>query len=149
MNHKILAAITALLFATNGMCQTTSEGAEPARPFRANIFNKDYDVLLNINLYDNDIIVPGQEVFGLMSGYLVKTGTTFYWFVTSAQISDDGQQATLFLTNDYGSEDMTALLTCDTDSTYTLKQLKGSTLKVPKGGKWQKLPKTLTLKRKK
>ncbi len=149
MNHKILAAITALLFATNGMCQTTSEGAEPARPFRANIINNDYNVLLNINLYDNDIIVPGQEVFGLMSGYLVKTGTTFYWFVTSAQISDDGQQATLFLTNDYGSEDMTALLTCDTDSTYTLKQLKGSTLKVPKGGKWQKLPKTLTLKRKK
>ena len=149
MNHKILAAITALLFATNGMCQTTSEGAEPARPFRANIINNDYNVLLNINLYDNDIIVPGQEVFGLMGGYLVKTGTTFYWFVTSAQISDDGQQATLFLTNDYGSEDMTALLTCDTDSTYTLKQLKGSTLKVPKGGKWQKLPKTLTLKRKK
>lgn len=143
-----ITALTLLLIPLGGHAV---EPADPqvARPFRANIFNKEYDVLLNINLYDNDIIVPGQEVFGLMSGYLVKTGTTFYWFVTSAQISDDGQQATLFLTNDYGSEDMTALLTCDTDSTYTLKQLKGSTLKVPKGGKWQKLPKTLTLKRKK
>lgn len=149
MNHKILAAITALLFATNGMCQTTSEGAEPARPFRANIINNDYNVLLNINLYDNDIVVPGQEVFGLMSGYLLKPGTTFYWFVTSADISDDGRQATLHMTNDYGSEDLTAMLTCDNDSVYTLKQLKGSTLKVPKDGKWQKLPKTLTLKRKK
>jgi hypothetical protein len=30
-----------------------------------------------------------------------------------------------------------------------LHQLKGSTLKVPKNGKWQKLPKYLVLKRRK
>jgi hypothetical protein len=30
-----------------------------------------------------------------------------------------------------------------------LHQLKGSTLKIPKNGKWQKLPKYLVLKRKK
>ena len=58
------------------------------------------------------------------------------------------KEAVLSLINDYGSEDLTARLIRQNDSTYTLKQMEGSTLKVPKDGKWQKLPKTLELKRK-
>jgi hypothetical protein len=49
--------------------------------------------------------------------------------------------------NDYGSEDLTAILTAKNDSLYELRQVEGSTLKVPKNGKWQKLPKTLEFKR--
>jgi hypothetical protein len=49
--------------------------------------------------------------------------------------------------NDYGSEDLTASLTIKDDSIYVLRQEDGSTLKVPKNGKWQKLPKTLEFKR--
>jgi hypothetical protein len=49
--------------------------------------------------------------------------------------------------NDYGSEDLTATLTAENDSLYVLKQIDGSTLKVPNNGKWQKLPKRFELKR--
>ena len=53
------------------------------------------------------------------------------------------------LINDYGSEDLTATLTQKNDSIYILKQESGSTLKVPKNSKWQKIPKTLEMKRRK
>lgn len=142
---KFLFVITLLTLVVKTIGQTPA-GPETARPFRANLINTEYNVLLNINFYDNDIIVPGQEVFGPMAGYLAKTSTTFYWFVTSATIDADGKKATLDFTNDYGSEDLTAQLICENDSVYTLKQLKGSTLKVPKDGKWQKLPSHLTFK---
>ena len=52
----------------------------------------------------------------------------------------------LQMINDYGSEDLTATLTAENDSLYVLKQVEGSTLKVPKEGKWQKLPSKLVLK---
>ena len=45
--------------------------------------------------------------------------------------------------NDFGSEDLTATLTVKNDTLYVLKQVDGSTLKVPKNGKWQKLPTSL------
>ena len=115
--------------------------------FRAYLINKEYDVYLNINFYDEDIQVPGQELYGPLPGYLGKNHNSFCWVITSAKIK--GKTATISLINDYGSEDLTATLTLQNDSTYILKQESGSTLKVPKNGKWQKLPKTLQLKRQK
>ena len=115
--------------------------------FRAYLINNEYDVYLKINFYDEDIKVPGQELYGQLPGYLGKNHNSFCWVITSARIK--GKTATLSLINDYGSEDLIATLTQQNDSTYTLKQVEGSTLKVPKNGKWQKLPKTLELKRKK
>ena len=59
----------------------------------------------------------------------------------------DENTAELSLTNDYGSEDLTASLVRQNDSVYVLRQLQGSTLKVPKNGRWQKIPKVIELKR--
>ena len=67
---------------------------------------------------------------------------------TKEQIKKDNE-AEISLINDFGSEDLQASLFCHNDTTYVLHQLKGSTLKIPKNGKWQKLPKYLVLKRKK
>ena len=117
-------------------------------PFHAYLINNEYEVYLKINLYDQDVEVPGQELYGPLPGYLGKKHNSFCWVITAADINDD-KTATLSLINDYGSEDLTATLTQKNDSTYILKQEKGSTLKVPKNGKWQKLPKTLELKRQK
>ena len=50
--------------------------------------------------------------------------------------------------NDYGSEDLKASLSKKEDGTIILKQLNGSDLKVPNNGKWQKIPKEITLKKK-
>jgi hypothetical protein len=115
--------------------------------FRAYLYNNEYDVYLNINFYDENIKVPGQELYGPLPGYLGKKNNSFYWVITSAKIA--GKTATISLINDYGSEDLTATLAQKNDSIYILKQESGSTLKVPKNGKWQKLPKTLELKRRK
>jgi hypothetical protein len=102
---------------------------------------------MRINFYDQNISVPGQDLFGQVPGYLSKKNYSFAWLITSATVK--GDKAHLSLINDYGSEDLTATLTRKNDSIYVLKQEEGSTLKVPaKGGKWQKLPKTLELKRK-
>ena len=113
--------------------------------FRAYLYNNEYEVYLNINFYDENIKVPGQELYGELPGYLGKKNNSFCWVITSAKIKDK-KTATMNLINDYGSEDLTATLTRKNDSIYILKQESGSTLKVPKNSKWQKLPKILELK---
>ena len=115
--------------------------------FRAYLYNNEYEVYLRINFYDEDVEVPGQELYGPLPGYLGKKHNSFCWVITAAKVK--GKTATISLINDYGSEDLTATLTQKDDSTYILRQESGSTLKVPKNGKWQKIPKVLELKRQK
>lgn len=116
------------------------------RPFRAYLYNNEYEVYLHIDFYDQRITVPDQELYGELPGYLGKKNNPFCWVITSAKIKDD-RTAEVSLINDYGSEDLTALLVCHDDSTYQLRQLSGSSLKVPRKGKWFKLPKVIDLKR--
>lgn len=120
-------------------------GQNTNQPFRAYLYNNEYDVYLRIDFYDESITIPGQDLYGKLPGYLGKKNNTFCWIITSADMS--GPVAHISLINDYGSEDLTATLTAKSDSLYELRQVEGSTLKVPKNGKWQKLPKTLELKR--
>ena len=141
MKRLLFILITCQLSLTPALAQG-KEG-----PFHAYLYNNEYEVFLKINLYDEDVEVPGQELYGPLPGYLGKKHNSFCWVITAAEVK--GKTATLSLINDYGSEDLTATLTLHNDSTYVLKQEKGSTLKVPKNNKWQKLPKTLELKRQK
>lgn len=118
---------------------------ESKKPFRAYLINKEYSVYLRIDFYQGSISVPGQDLYGKLPGYLSKQHNSFCWLITSAEV--EGNKATLQMINDYGSEDLTATLTAESDSVYVLKQIEGSTLKIPNNGKWQKLPKTLELRR--
>ena len=115
--------------------------------FRAYLFNNTYNVYLRINFYDQDVTVPGQELYGKLPGYLGKLHNSFCWVITSCEVKNE-KTAELQLINDFGSEDLTATLTRENDSIYVLKQGAGSTIKVPNNGKWQKLPKALEFKRK-
>ena len=118
---------------------------ESKKPFRAYLINKEYSVYLRIDFYQESISVPGQDLYGKLPGYLSKQHNSFCWLITSAEV--EGNKATLQMINDYGSEDLTATLTAESDSVYVLKQIEGSTLNIPNNGKWQKLPKTLELRR--
>ena len=110
--------------------------------FKGYIYNKEYDVYLEINFYKNDIKVPGQEVFGTMAGFFGDKRDGRKWLITDAQL--EGKTAHLSITNDYGSEDLTADLTAYEDGkTFELKQLKGSTIKIARNRKWVKMPKKL------
>ena len=111
-------------------------------PFRAYLFNNEYKVEMRINFYEQDVIISWQELFGPLAGYLSKESSAFCWIITDAKI--DGNKAELEITNDYGSEDLTATLTCVNDSVYILRQNTGSTLKVPDKKSWKKLPSTMT-----
>lgn len=129
------------------MVVTTSKAQQDSTTFRAYLINNEYQVYLRINLYDQNIEIPGQELYGQLPGYLGKQHNSFCWVITSCQIEDE-RHAKLQLINDFGSEDLTAILTRQDDTTYVLKQVTGSTLKVPHQGKWRKLPKVLEFKRK-
>lgn len=111
--------------------------------FRAYLYNQEYDIYMRINFYRQNIIVPWQQLFGEMPGYLSRESSIYCWLVASVELKDD-RTALLEMVNDYGSEDLTAQLTQDNDSVYTLRCLDGSALKMPKDKKWQKLPKVLT-----
>jgi hypothetical protein len=117
------------------------------KPFRAYLVNKEYEIYMHINFYEQNIDVPGQELYGPLPGYLGKERNSFCWVITSAKLKNE-QTAEVAFINDYGSEDFKARLTQLNDSTYEFKHLDGSPLKVPKNGKWQKLPNLIEFKRK-
>ncbi len=137
--RTILTALLALLL-------SAAYGQKDNRSFRAYLYNNEYNVYLRINLYEQDISVPGQELYGELPGYLGKRFNSFCWVITSCKVKDE-HEAELQLINDFGSEDLKATLTRESDSVYVLRHVEGNTIKVPNKGKWQKLPKTLTLKR--
>lgn len=127
-------------------CSTAAVRAQD-KPFRAYLYNNEYNVYMQINFHDQNVRIPGQDLYGTLPGYLGKVNNSFCWVITSCEIKND-HEATLQLINDFGSEDLTATLTRKNDSIYTLRQGAGNTIKVPNKGKWQKLPKTLEFKRK-
>ena len=112
--------------------------------FKTHIENKEYQVWLDIDLYKPSILIPNQEVFGKVPGYLGAKRDTRKWIIVDYSIS--GNTAKLTIINDYGSEDLEASLTYNGDGSYTFKQLKGSTINIVVNNKWVKLPKTLIFK---
>ena len=118
------------------------------RTFCAEAYNSEYDLTMKINLYADSVSIPGQEILGNCYGYLKKNTDQRAWIIVSATVKKGGKSAELEIINDYGSEDLTAELSLTADSTYTLRQVSGSTIKVANRGKWQKLPKEIKFVRK-
>ncbi len=139
--------LTAMLLMALTTISATAQNAE-GKTFNVSLYNNVYEIVFRLNLYDQDVIVPGQELYGPLPGYLQRQGNSFTWAVVSAELTSP-TEARLQMINDFGSDDLTAELTQKDDSTYVFHQLSGATLKVPKNGKWQKLPKTFEMKRKK
>lgn len=134
MSKKWVLACLSFFFGTAAFAQEV---------FKTRILNKEYDVFMQINLYEENVKIPGQDILGETFGYLKKNTDSRVWAITGVEISKDGKKATLEMVNDYGSEDLTAELTMQDDGTYMLKQVEGSTIKVAGKGKWIKLPKIL------
>ena len=119
---------------------------EEKKPFTGTIYNDDYKVRIDMNLYENNLTIPSQEIFGEVAGYISSENDSRQWIIVEAAIDKD--IATLSIINDYGSEDLHATLKKNPNGTYTLTQKDGSTIKFAVKRKWQKLPKQLTFKRK-
>lgn len=108
--------------------------------FKGYLSNNEYEVYLQINFYQNDIKVPGQEIFGTIAGFLGDRKDSRKWLITNATI--EGKTAHLSIINDYGSEDLIADLTLESDGTYSLKQITGGNIKIARNRKWVKYPKS-------
>lgn len=136
---RYLFTVIALLLTTALSAQKDSTG------FCAYLFNDEYQVFMRISFHRQDIIIPGQDILGPLPGFIGKEHYTFCWPIVAAEIKNN--EAHLQLVNDYGSEDLEAVLVRENDSIYTFRQGKGSAVKMPDGGKWQKIPKILTFKK--
>ena len=145
MNIKHI--VTGLLLSVAISVQAQHEQGVDTLPFKGYLVNEEHNVYMRINFYDNDVVISWQEIFGSLPGFLAKDGTTYCWIVTETDIN--GNVARMEMVNDYGSEDLSATLTHEGDSIYTLRQESGSSLKVPVNGKWSKLPKNMRFVRKK
>lgn len=121
--------------------------AQTERPFEGYLYNDELKIFLKFNLYDKDVIVPGQEVYGELDGYMGSKQCAHVWAITVARILSP-TEAEVTLINNYGSEDLTAKIIRLADGTYEYRFIDGSTLKFPVKNKWQKIPKTVKLKRK-
>lgn len=99
-----------------------------------------------MDLENSSIIVPQQEIFGKIPGYLGDNKDSRKWLITNATITSDGK-ASLSIINDYGSEDLKATLQMLNDTTYILLQESGSTIKLARNRKWLKLPQKLIFKK--
>ena len=113
------------------------------KPFKGVIINKANDVFMRINLYEDDIKIPGQEILGNTYGYIKKNTDSRVWIIIGVTMDEKHNKALLEMVNDYGSEDLNAELSIQPDSTYLLRQLQGSTIKMAGNGKWIKLPKEM------
>lgn len=120
--------------------------AQDSMAFKGYIYNAEYQVYIRMNFQGNDIEVPGQTIYGKLPGFLGAIRDTRKWLFTAAEITD-ANTAKLQITNDYGSEDLTATLTKNKDDSYTLRQKDGSTIKIVVARKWVKLPKEITFTR--
>lgn len=119
--------------------------AQSDKVFHTYIYNDEFKVYMDINLYENNVIVPYQELFGEIPGYFGAKRDQRKWLITSAKI-DGKNSATLEIVNDYGSEDLTATLTYNPeDGSYVLKQKSGSRIKIVVNRKWVKIPTELKL----
>ena len=119
--------------------------AQSDKVFHTYIYNDEFKVYMDINLYENNVIVPDQELFGEIPGYFGAKRDQRKWLITSAKI-DGKNSATLEIVNDYGSEDLTATLTYNPeDGSYVLKQKSGSRIKIVVNRKWVKIPAQLPM----
>ena len=128
------------------MSYLTSFAQKDSTIFKGYLSNNEYEVYLQINFYQNDTKVPGQEIFGTIAGFLGDRKDSRKWLITNAAI--EGKTAHLSIINDYGSEDLIADLTLESDGTYSLKQITGSNIKIARNRKWVKIPKKLTFMKK-
>lgn len=128
-----------------GVLMAVATMAQDTLTFKGKIVNDEYQVWIEMDFYGQTVVCPGQEIFGENPGYLGARRDTRKWIVMDADI--EGKTAELTIINDYGSDDLTALLTLQADGTYLLEQKGGSPLRIVVNNKWVKLPKRLTFKR--
>ena len=143
---RIIIYIFFLLATITTYAQSPVRSEQASQYFKGKIYNSQYDIYIHMDFINSSIIVPQQEIFGEIPGYLGDNKDSRKWLITNATITSDGK-ASLSIINDYGSEDLEATLQMLNDTTYILLQESGSTIKLARNRKWLKLPQKLIFKK--
>ena len=117
--------------------------AQTEKPFEGYLYNEEYQIYLKLNVYDKNIMVPDQDIYGELPGYLGSKRDSRLWLITDANQLNE-KSVELSVINDYGSEDFIARITIDDKGVYTFKHIEGSTYKIVVNSKYVKIPKTIT-----
>ncbi|WP_025881680.1 hypothetical protein [Segatella baroniae] len=136
-----------MMTAIMGLAFATALNAQGRQVFKGHLYNDEYQVYLDIDFYQKNILVPNQEIFGQLPGYFGAKRDMRKWLITDIKLLNDST-ARVDIINDYGSEDLSATLYKDKNGNYILKQGEGSTIKIVVDRKWVKIPKTLVLHKK-
>lgn len=136
-----------MMTAIMGLAFATALNAQGPQVFKGHLYNDEYQVYLDIDFYQKNILVPNQEIFGQLPGYFGAKRDVRKWLITEIKLLNDST-ARVDIINDYGSEDLSATLYKDKNGNYILKQGEGSTIKIVVDRKWVKIPKTLVLHKK-
>jgi len=124
-------------------CETL---AQTDSTFCGKFYNDEYQIYLVLDIDSQAVEVPGQDFLGPMAGYLGAKRDSRLWFFTAAE-RDNARKATVYITNDYGSEDLKATLTARPGGIVVLKQVSGSRIKIVVNRKWQKIPTEIEFRR--
>lgn len=143
---KLLLNLILFMSALPTLAQSNAT-VKDSTTFKGYLYNQKYNVYIRMDFYNNSITVPYQEIYGPLPGFFGDKQDGRKWLFTDAVIKDK-RTAELQIINDYGSEDLTATLTQINDSTYRLKQGKGSVIKIARNRKWVKMPGELDFIRK-
>ena len=101
MKHIIIYIVTLLATITVN-AQSSTQSKQEQQSFKGKIINSEYDIYINMDLENSTIIVPQQEIFGEIPGYLGDNKDARKWLFTDAKITSDNK-ATISIINDYGS----------------------------------------------
>lgn len=118
--------------------------AQDSTTFKGTLYNDEYKIFIKMDFYNNNIMIPDQEIFGSLAGYIGSRQCTQVWPIVECKMTDS-KNAEINIVNNYGSEDLTCTLSVMEDGKYELNKKDGSTLKFPVRGKWQKIPGTIIL----
>lgn len=129
MKKKMLIAVISFLCGT----------AVAAGPWKFKTENRDMNLVIEADLYEESVEVPGLEMFGLLNGYMGGRGIYGVWAITGVKKITDNE-AIVHFSNDLGSETQAVRLTWENDSTLLLEQKGGTTFKRVENKKLVKLP---------
>ncbi len=115
------------------------------RPFEGHFFSKELGVNMYLNLYEENISVPGFSFLGKMHGYM-RDGIYGTWMITKCSIK--GNKAKIRFSNDIGSDSQDVEFTQLSDSTYHYHAMGGNAVKRAVGRKLVKVTDEMTFIRK-
>ncbi len=112
--------------------------------YKGNFTNKELQINLRIDLYDEKIEIPGLDFLGKTHGYM--SGNIYgIWMVTSCTTSKE--KATIRISNDQGSDTQTVRLTPTADGKLLYEVVGNNEVKRIEGRKLVKIPSTLIFER--